>query len=316
MNYEVILSDEVRDALKEGTPVIALESALLTHGLPYPENVKTVVACERLAKRHGAVAAVCAVINGRLHAGLTDEQVDRLGKLGQAVPKVSRRDLAYVTANGLDGGTTVAASMIIARRAGIKLLATGGIGGVHRGGHITLDVSADLTELGRTPVAVVCAGVKGILDTPRTLEYLETQGVPVVVFRSDRMPEFLSPDSGAAAPLRSDTVEELAAMVKSMDELDIGSGMVVANPIPDRFVPDRDMMEKATAKAFKDAERARVEGREFTPFMLERIAELTNGESRQANIALIYNNVRLAALIAVQMAKPICGEVGNDKETE
>ncbi|MBR4436084.1 MAG: pseudouridine-5'-phosphate glycosidase [Clostridia bacterium] len=303
MNPEVILSDEVREALAAGEPVIALESALLTHGLPYPENVKTVVACARLAKRHGAVAAVCAVINGKMHVGLTDEQVDRLGKLGQAVPKVSRMDLPYVAANGLDGGTTVAASMIIAKRAGIKLLATGGIGGVNRGGHITMDISADLTELGRTPVAVVCAGPKGILDTGRTLEYLETQGVPVVVFRSDRMPAFLTPDCGVAAPLRLDSVEELAAMVESMDELELGSGMVVANPIPEKFVPDKDMIEKATLKAFKEAERANIEGRELTPFMLNRISELTNGESRQANIALIYNNVRLAALIAVQLSK-------------
>ncbi len=303
MNYNVVLSQEVRQALESGRPVIALESTIICHGMPYPDNVKTALACKRIAERHGAVAAVCAIIKGELHAGLTEEQIEYLGKKGPEVKKVSRRDIAAALARGEDGATTVAGTMFIAHRAGIRVFATGGIGGVHRGAESSMDISADLNELGRTPVAVVCAGPKSILDIGRTLEYLETQGVPVVSFRTDRVPAFYTPDSGYRAPCRADTVEELAAMVDAMAGLDMQSGMVIVNPIPEKYAPDGDKIEKATAKAVKEAERLRLEGRDITPFLLKRISELTDGESLEANIALVYNNVRLAALIAAKTAE-------------
>ena len=213
MNYNVKLSDEVREALALGRPVIALESTIIAHGMPYPQNVKTALACERLARTHGAVPATIAIIGGQLCAGLTEEQIEYLGREGRNVAKVSRRDIPYIMAKGADGATTVAATMFIASLAGIKVFATGGIGGVHRGAETTMDISADLTELGRTPVAVVCAGAKSVLDIGLTLEYLETQGVPVVGFRTNKMPAFYTRDSGYNTPCRCDSVEELSDMV-------------------------------------------------------------------------------------------------------
>ena len=302
-NYNVVLSPEVKEALAAGKPVIALESTIICHGMPYPDNVKTALACKRIAERHGAVAAVCAIIKGVMHAGLTDEQIEYLGKAGTEVKKVSRRDIPAVIARGEDGATTVAGTMFIANRAGIKIFATGGIGGVHRGAESSMDISADMNELGRTPVAVVCAGPKSILDIGRTLEYLETQGVPVIAFRTDRVPAFYTPDSGYRAPVRADSVEELAGMVEAMDALNMQSGMVIVNPIPEKYAPDGEKIEKATAKAVKEAEKLRLEGRDITPFLLKRISELTDGESLEANIALVYNNVRLAALVAAKAAE-------------
>ena len=243
MNYNVKLSDEVREALALGRPVIALESTIIAHGMPYPQNVKTALACERLARAHGAVPATIAIIGGQLCAGLTEEQIEYLGREGRNVAKVSRRDIPYIMAKCADGATTVAATMFIASLAGIKVFATGGIGGVHRGAETTMDISADLTELGRTPVAVVCAGAKSVLDIGLTLEYLETQGVPVVGFR-------------------------------------------------------------ATTKALREAEKNGITGRDVTPFLLARIAELTEGASLKANIALVYNNVRLAASVAAGVIQP------------
>ena len=298
MNYNVIFSDEVREALEAGQPVIALESTIISHGMPFPENYKTALACQRIAKRHGAVAATCAILNGELHAGLTDDEIRYLAEKGPEIKKVSRRDIPVVMAKGEDGATTVAATMFIARLAGIKVFATGGIGGVHRGAETTMDISADLTELGRTPVAVVCAGPKSILDIGLTLEYLETQGVPVVAFRSDKVPAFYTRDSGFKAPCRADSVEELSGMVSAMNGLGMHSGMVIVNPIPESYEMNPDKIDKATIKAVKEAEKQHITGREVTPFLLKRIAELTDNASLDANIALVYNNVRLAALIA------------------
>ncbi|MBR0134620.1 MAG: pseudouridine-5'-phosphate glycosidase [Clostridia bacterium] len=303
MNYNVVLSEEVRAALASGKPVVALESTIICHGMPYPDNVKITLACKRIAERYGAVAAVCAILKGVMHAGLTDEQIEYLGKTGPEIKKVSRRDIPAVVARGEDGATTVAGTMFIANRAGIKVFATGGIGGVHRGAESSMDISADLNELGRTPVAVVCAGPKSILDIGRTLEYLEAQGVPVVSFRTDRVPAFYTPDSGYRSPLRADSVEELAGMVMAMDGLDMRSGMVIVKPIPEKYAPDGDKIEKATARAVKEAEKLRLDGRDVTPFLLKRISELTDGESLEANIALVYNNVRLASLIAAKAAQ-------------
>ena len=301
MEYKVVLSDEVRRALEEGKPVIALESTIISHGMPYPENVKTALACQRLARRHGAVPATCAILGGELHAGLTDEEIEYLGRRGRDVAKVSRRDIPYIMARGGDGATTVAATMFIAHLAGISVFATGGIGGVHRGAEVTMDISADLNELGRTPVAVVCAGPKSVLDIGLTLEYLETQGVPVVAFRADNVPAFYTRDSGFKAPCRIDSIDELAAMVNAMNGLEMGSGMVIVNPIPENYEMDPDKIDKATIRAVKEAEKQKISGRDVTPFLLKRIAELTDNKSLDSNIALVYNNVRLAALVAARM---------------
>ena len=301
MNYKVVLSPEVKEALETGKPVIALESTIISHGMPYPQNVKTAHACQRLARRYGAVPATCAILNGELHAGLTDEEIEYLGRTGRDVKKVSRRDIPVVMARGEDGATTVAATMFIAHLAGIKVFATGGIGGVHRGAEVTRDISADLNELGRTPVCVVCAGPKSVLDIGLTLEYLETQGVPVIAFRTDTVPAFYTRDSGFAAPCRADSVGELADMVNAMDGLKMNSGMVVVNPIPEKYEMDPDKIDKATIKAVAEAKKKHIEGRDVTPFLLARIAELTNNASLDSNIALVYNNVCLAAKVAAAM---------------
>ena len=304
MNYNVKLSDEVREALALGRPVIALESTIIAPGRPYPQNVKTALACERLARTHGAVPATIAIIGGQLCAGLTEEQIEYLGREGRNVAKVSRRDIPYIMAKGADGATTVAATMFIASLAGIKVFATGGIGGVHRGAETTMDISADLTELGRTPVAVVCAGAKSVLDIGLTLEYLETQGVPVVGFRTNKMPAFYTRDSGYNTPCRCDSVEELSDMVGAMANIPMRSGMVIVNPIPKEFEADEDMIDRATTKALREAEKNGITGRDVTPFLLARIAELTEGASLKANIALVYNNVRLAASVAAGVIQP------------
>ncbi len=302
MNYKVNLSEEVREALETGKPVIALESTIISHGMPYPENVKTALACQRLARKHGAVPATCAIIGGELYAGLTDEQIHYFGEQGPKVAKVSRRDIPVAVSKRMDGATTVAATMFIAHLAGIRVFATGGIGGVHRGAETSMDISADLNELGRTPVAVVCAGPKSILDIGLTLEYLETQGVPVVAFRTDNVPAFYNRDSGFKAPCRADSVEELAGMIDAMNGFNMNSGMVIVNPIPESFEPDADMIDRATVRAVKEAEKQHITGRDVTPFLLKRIAELTDNASLEANRALVYNNVRLAAATAAAMA--------------
>ena len=303
MNYNVKLSDEVREALALGRPVIALESTIIAHGMPYPQNVKTALACERLARTHGAVPATIAIIGGQLCAGLTEEQIEYLGREGRNVAKVSRRDIPYIMAKGADGATTVAATMFIASLAGIKVFATGGIGGVHRGAETTMDISADLEELAQTPVMVVCAGAKAILDLGLTLEYLETKGVPVLGYGTDELPAFYTRESGLGVDARVDTPEDLAAVFRAQRALGLKTGMLVTNPIPEQYAMDKTVIDKAIDQALAESHAQGIHGKETTPFLLARVAELTGGDSLESNIQLVLNNARVAAKTAVALCK-------------
>lgn len=297
-NSLLSISPKVQKALEENRPVIALESTIISHGMPYPENVKTALACERIAREAGAEPATIAVIGGKLCAGLTEEQIDYFGKAGTSVTKASRRDLPILCAQKKDGATTVAATMIIAAMAGIRVFATGGIGGVHRGAETTMDISADLEELSQTPVAVVCAGAKSILDLGLTLEYLETKGVPVIGYGTKELPAFFTRKSGFAVDYRMDTPEEIAASIRMQREMDYPGGMLITNPIPVEYSLDADVMQHAVDQALKEAREQNIRGKDSTPFLLARVKELTGGESLASNIQLVYNNVRLAAAIA------------------
>ncbi len=292
------LSPEVREALDRGAPVVALESTIVTHGMPYPDNVSTARAVEAAVRAGGAVPATIVVLRGRIRVGLDEAEIEALGR-AEGVMKLSRADLAYAVAMRRDGSTTVAATMICAHLAGIRVFATGGIGGVHRGMETTLDVSADLDELGRTPVTVVCAGAKALLDLPRTLEYLETRGVPVVGYRTDRFPAFWSRDSGLPAPLRLDSAVEIAALAAAQRRLGLTGGVLVANPVAAADEIPAGEIAEHIEEAVADATRRGVGGKGVTPFILSRMLELTDGRSLRANVALILGNARLAAEIAV-----------------
>ncbi len=292
------LSPEVREALDRGAPVVALESTIVTHGMPYPDNVSTARAVEAAVRAGGAVPATIVVFRGRIRVGLDEAEIEALGR-AEGVMKLSRADLAYAVAMRRDGSTTVAATMICAHLAGIRVFATGGIGGVHRGMETTLDVSADLDELGRTPVTVVCAGAKALLDLPRTLEYLETRGVTVVGYRTDRFPAFWSRDSGLPAPLRLDSAVEIAALAAAQRRLGLTGGVLVANPVAAADEIPAGEIAEHIEKAVADATRRGVGGKGVTPFILSRMLELTDGRSLRANVALILGNARLAAEIAV-----------------
>ncbi len=296
------LSPEIADALARGAGVVALESTIITHGMPYPANVETARAVEADVRRGGAVPATIVVLGGRIRVGLDDDTLERLGQ-ATGVLKLSRADLPFAVAMGRDGSTTVAATMICARLAGIGVFATGGIGGVHRGVETTLDISADLDELGRTAVTVVCAGAKALLDLPRTLEYLETRGVPVVGYRTDRFPAFWSRDSGLPAPLRLDTPDEIAALIASKSLLGLGGGVLVANPVPETDEIPAAEMSHHIDRAIADAAAQGVAGKRVTPFILSRMLDLTDGRSLATNVALIRNNAGLAAEIAVALAR-------------
>ena len=297
------ISNEVREALEKGKPVVALESTIISHGMPYPMNVETALTVEKIIREGGAIPATIAIVQGRLKVGLTHEEIDRLGKAGQDVVKTSRRDIPFIIANGLDGATTVASTMIIASLAGIKIFATGGIGGVHRGAERTFDISADLEELGRTDVAVVCAGAKSILDIPLTLEYLETKGVPVVGYQTEELPAFYTRKSGYGVDYTIQTPEALAAALKAKWDLGLHGGIVVANPVPKAFEMDFDTINDAIERALEEAESRGITGKESTPFLLAKVKELTGGDSLRSNIELVYNNARLAAKLAVAYAK-------------
>ena len=301
MNSHLKLSPKVAAALEAGKPVIALESTIISHGMPYPQNVETALRCEAAARECGAEPATIAVIGGKLCAGLTEEEIDYLGRMGTKVTKASRRDLPVLAAKGQDGATTVAATMIIAALAGIRVFATGGIGGVHRGAEVTMDISADLEELARTPVAVVCAGAKSILDLGLTLEYLETKGVPVLGYRTKELPAFYTPHSGFSVDYRADSPEELAAFIRAQRELDYPGGMLITNPIPDEYAMPADVINAAINQALAEAKEQGVKGKATTPFLLARVCELTGGESLASNIQLVLNNVRLAAKIAAAL---------------
>ncbi|GJD99682.1 pseudouridine-5'-phosphate glycosidase [Methylobacterium isbiliense] len=300
LHAPIDLAPEVRAAREAGAPVVALESTIVTHGMPHPQNVATARAVEAEVRRNGAVPATIAVVAGRLRIGLPDEVLDWLGTAPDVL-KLSRADLPYAVAAGKHGSTTVAATMICAHLAGIRVFATGGIGGVHRGVEATLDISADLDELARTPVAVVCAGAKAILDLPRTLEYLETRGVPVVAYGTDRFPAFWSRDSGLPAPLRLDTPEALAALIRAKDALGLAGGVLVANPVPEADeIPAAEIAPRIEA-ALAQAREAGIAAKAVTPFLLARMLELTGGRSLATNIALVRNNAALAARMAVAL---------------
>ena len=295
------IAPEVDDALRSGKPIVALESTIISHGMPYPRNVETASAVEATVRGAGAVPATIAVLGGRAKVGLSAEEIRRLGEQGPQVIKCSRRDLPFVLARKENGATTVAATMIVAAMAGIRVFATGGIGGVHRGVEETMDISADLEELARTNVAVVCAGVKSVLDIGRTLEYLETAGVPVVGYRTDTLPAFYSRCSGFPVDYRVDTAKELAAAMRIKWGMGLQGGLVVAVPIPEAHALDRDEIDGAISEAITEMQRQGIAGKDTTPFLLARIAERTGGRSLEANIQLVINNARIAAEIAVQL---------------
>lgn len=303
MNKFLNISDEVANALKENKPIVALESTIISHGMPYPQNVETALKVEEVVRSCGAIPATIAIIGGMLTVGCSHDDIERLGKGGLNVAKVSRRDIPFVVAKKADGATTVAATMYIASLAGVKVFATGGIGGVHRGAEKTMDISADLDELAQTPVMVVCAGAKSILDLGLTLECLETRGVAVIGYRTNELPAFYTRSSDFKVDYRLDTPEEIAAAFYCKDKIGLKTGMLVTNPIPEEFSMDKDYINKNIEEAVKEAEEKGVKGKNITPFLLDKIQKLTGGESLHSNIELVYNNARLASHIAVELSK-------------
>ena len=302
LNRYLDISTEVKEALEQGKPVVALESTIISHGMPYPQNVETAMNVEKLIRENGAVPATIAIIKGRLKAGLTAEEIDYLGRAGHAVPKASRRDLPVLVAKGSDGAYTVTTTMMIAHMAGIQVFATGGIGGVHRGAETTMDISADLEELGQTPVMVVCAGAKSILDLGLTLEYLETKGVPVIGYGTNELPAFYTRKSGFGVDYELDTPEELAAAFHAERELGMKNGMLVTNPIPEKYSMDHKVIDKAIEQALAEAKAQGIHGKETTPFLLAKVKDLTGGDSLESNIQLVYNNAVLGAKTACALA--------------
>ena len=303
MNKYLDLSPEVAEALANSKPVVALESTIISHGMPYPQNVETALRVEQTIRDGGAVPATIAVIGGRLKAGLTKDQIEYLGRKGRDVIKASRRDLPVLVARGEDGATTVTTTMIIAAMAGIKVFATGGIGGVHRGAETTMDISADLEELAKTPVMVICAGAKSILDLGLTLEYLETKGVPVIGYGTEELPAFYTRRSGFKVDYRIDTPEELAAAFRTKLEMGLEGGMLVTTPRPEEYSMDPDRINAAISQALDEAAAQGIHGKETTPFLLARIKDITGGDSLASNIQLVLNNARLAAHIARALVK-------------
>ena len=302
MNLEKYLdvAPEVQKALAEGKAVVALESTIIAHGMPYPDNIEVAAMVEDIIRANGAVPATIGIIGGRLKVGLTKEEIKYLGT-AKGVWKVSRRDFPIVCSRGYDGATTVAGTMIIAAMAGIKVFVTGGIGGVHRGWEESFDISADLQELANTDVAVVCAGCKSILDIPATLEYLETMGVPVITYRSDEFPAFFSRYSGCKSEMRIDKTEEIAKLITTKYELGLSGGMLIANPVEPEYEVRYEKMEPAIVQALADAKSEGVYGKRMTPFLLSRIKDITGGESLEANKHLVFNNAKVGAKIAAHM---------------
>lgn len=301
LNKYLDIAPEAEAALRDGKPVVALESTIISHGMPYPQNVETAMNVERIIRENGAVPATIAVIGGRLKAGLSAEQIDYLGKTGSGVPKASRRDLPILVAKGMDGATTVTTTMMIASMAGIHIFATGGIGGVHRGAEVTMDISADLEELAETPVMVICAGAKSILDLGLTLEYLETHGVTVIGYGTEELPAFYTRKSGYKVDYRLDTPEELATAFHVKQELGLRGGLLVTNPIPERYSMDPAVINTAIDQAIREANKNGIHGKATTPFLLAKVKEITEGSSLEANIHLVYNNAALAAKTAAAL---------------
>lgn len=302
MNDFLEIHPEVKEALSHNKPVVALESTIISHGMPYPQNVETALAVEKVVRDNGAIPATIAILNGRCHVGLTKEELEYFGKAA-GVWKVSLRDMPYVISQNLYGATTVAATMRIAAMAGIKIFVTGGIGGVHRGAETSMDISADLTEMAHTSVAVVSAGVKSILDIGLTLEYLETMGIPVVTYGQDEFPSFYSRKSGFTSPLRLDTPQQIAALLQTKWQLGLAGAVLIANPVPAAQEIATDEMEQHIVLALNVAKEKNITGKDVTPFILQYIASHTNGESLEANIALIKHNAKAGAEIAVEMVR-------------
>jgi pseudouridylate synthase len=302
MDDFLTIAPEISQALAQGEPVVALESTLITHGLPHPVNMETAIDMLRSVRDAGAVPALIGILDGRIRIGLTPGELEVMLASGKQVLKVSRRDLAYTLSQGLNGGTTVAATMICARLAGIRIFATGGIGGVHRDAADTMDVSADLEELARTPVAVICAGAKAILDLPRTFEYLETKGVPVIGYGTRNLPGFYMRETGLSAPLRLDSPAEIAALASRHWALGLSSGILIANPPPAQTAMERGEVENAIDQALEAAKQAEISGAALTPYLLDTMTRVTEGRSLEANVALILNNARLGGEIACACA--------------
>ncbi len=303
MNQYLDISPEVAQALAEGRPVVALESTIISHGMPYPQNVETALAVEQIVRDNGATPATIAIIGGRLKAGLSPEEIEYFGKKGPAIAKASRRDLPVLIAKGEDGACTVATTMIIANMASISIFATGGIGGVHRGAETTMDISADLEELAQTPVMVICAGAKSILDLGLTLEYLETKGVPVIGYQTQTLPAFYTRQSDFGVDYRLDSPEELAAAFHAQRNLGYRGGMLVTNPIPEEYSMDPAVINAAIDQAISESIAQGIRGKATTPFLLARVKDITGGDSLDSNIRLVFNNATLAAKTAAAIAK-------------
>ena len=301
MNKYLEISPEVSAALAAGKPVVALESTIISHGMPWPQNAQTALNVERIVRENGAVPATVAIIGGKLKAGLSKEEIEYLGQKGYDVIKASRRDLPVLVARGDDGATTVATTMIVAAMAGIRVFATGGIGGVHRGAEVTMDISADLEELAQTPVLVVCAGAKSILDLGLTLEYLETKGVPVIGYGTSELPAFYTRKSGFGVDYRLDSPQEVAAAFRAKLEMGLKGGMLVTNPIPEEYSMDPDVINRAIDAAVAEANEKGIKGKQTTPFLLAKIKDITGGDSLASNIRLVYNNAALAAQVAASL---------------
>ena len=300
---KIKVAEEVKKALAEGKAVVALESTIISHGMPYPQNVETALRVEEEVRKNGAVPATIAIIDGVPTVGCNREEIEKLGKAGLTVTKVSRRDIPIVIAKGLNGATTVASTMILAEKAGVKIFATGGIGGVHRGAEKTMDISADLDELSKTNVTVVSAGAKSILDLNLTMEYLETKGVAVIGYGTDELPAFFTRESGIKVGYRMDTPIEIAKSMKAKEDMGLEGGMLVTNPIPEEYSMDVEVIGEAIDKAVKEAEEKGVKGKDITPFLLDKIQKITGGDSLASNIQLVLNNARLASQIAVELSK-------------
>ena len=296
------IREDAREALAAGRPVVALESTIISHGMPYPKNVETARNVERIVREHGAVPVTIGVIDGVGVVGMTNEEIEEFGRRGQAIPKVSRRDLPVVMAKKMWGATTVATTMILAAAAGVEFFVTGGIGGVHRGAELTFDVSADLEELARTNVTVICAGAKAILDLPKTLEVLETKGVPVLGFGTEELPAFYTRTSGLKVDYRVDSAAEAAAIVKAKREFGLAGGVLITNPIPEEYSMDPVAINKVIDRALEEMDALKIKGKECTPFLLAKVAEITGNSSLEANIRLVYNN----AAVGSEIAKEYC----------
>ena len=300
---KIRLGKHIEEAIKNNLPIVALESTIISHGMPYPENVETAILCEQMVRDNGAVPATIAIIEGEAVVGLSLEEIEHIGKLGEQVVKVSRRDIPYVMAKKLNGATTVSATMILANMANIHVFATGGIGGVHKKAEITMDISTDLDELSRTNVCVVCAGAKAILDLEKTLEYLETKGVLVLGYQTNKLPAFYTKTSPYDVNYRVDNPKEIAEVLKNKWDMEIDGGVLVTNPIPDEFSLDEEVMNKAIDDALIEMDKLGITGKKVTPFLLSKIKDITGGESLKSNIKLVLNNCKLASLIACEYNK-------------